>query len=81
MPDDVNIHATAAMAVSAAPFLDLPGVRLAMLGRIPGERLDHRRGETLMVNPSTRRVVVIQHIQLVCGHVLSAPYLEARGFG
>lgn len=81
MSHDVNVPATAAMAVAAAKYVELPGARLAMLGRIPGERLDHRRGESLMVNPQTKQVVVLQHIQLVCGHVLSTPYLEARGIG
>lgn len=71
----------AANFVSGKQALALPGARLAMVGRVPGERLDHRRSESLLVHPATRTAVVMQHIELACGHTITAPYLEARGFG
>ena len=35
----------------------------------------------LFVNAFTGQVVVMQHIQLLGGRVMSAPYLSARGVG
>ncbi len=76
-----NLLQTAMLAVTAAPSIEVHGARIFFVGRVPGERLDHRRQETVLRVGNWKTIYVEQHIQLTNGSVIAAPWLEARGFG
>lgn len=73
----------ALIAVGSVEPFTVHGATLALVGHVPGEvwAVRRRRSESLLVDSATRRVYVLQHIRLVTGQTLTAPYLAARGVG
>lgn len=80
----MNLHqvecaALATVGQTRAIYVD--GARLTLVGPVAGEVLRGWLGQSWCVCPMTRQIIVWQHIRLVTGRTLSAPYVCARGVG